>query len=96
MKKPQYCQNITTGNTEKILYFISLIEFLLPPLCVLSIVILCILTPPLLHYQVTERLPGNKKNKTFRIQELPKIKNGKFLIYCLPDFIALRPQRISP
>lgn len=73
-----------------------LTEFLLPPLCVLSLYPPPHPHSPLLHYQVTDRPQGNKKNGTFRIQEILKIKNGKFLIYCLPDFIALRPQRISP
>jgi hypothetical protein len=49
----------------------------------------------MLHYQVTERPPGNNKNGTFGIQELPKIKDNKLLISCVLDFIALRPQRIS-
>jgi len=57
----------------------KLVEFLLPPLCVLSIVILRILTLSLLQHQVTQRQPGNKKNKTIGIQELPKIKHKEFL-----------------
>jgi hypothetical protein len=65
-------------------------------LCALSIFILSILSSPLLHYQVTEKLPGNKKNEALGIKELPKIKDKKFLISCLPDIIALRPRRISP
>ena len=84
---PWRTQNITTEHTEKLLYFIKLPDFLLPPLCVLSIVILRILSSPLLHYQVPERPPGNKKNETFRIKELPRIQDKKFLISCLQDFI---------
>jgi hypothetical protein len=71
-------------------------ESFLPPLCVLTIVILYILFFPLLHYPVTEKPPGNNKNETFGIQELPKIKDKILSISCVPDFIALRPQRISP
>ena len=57
----------------------KLVEFLLPLLCVLSIVILRIFTLSLLQHQVTERQPGNKKNKTIGIQKLPKIKHKEFL-----------------
>jgi hypothetical protein len=57
----KYCQKITTGNTEKILYFMRLTEFLLPPLCVLSLVIPLYPYLSLIHYQANKKEWNGKK-----------------------------------
>jgi hypothetical protein len=68
----------------------KLTEILLPPLCVLLIFTLRILSLFPASLPGNQNRPqGNNKNEKFGIQELPKITNKKFLISCVTDLYSI-------